>query len=220
MDLVPELHGSVHESPDSLGQLIPLPLNGTEEFHEGGKPLGFLVGDFWSWSVSDLMSNATRGRLAEFIVANALGILTGTVRDEWGAYDLVTTDGIRIEVKSAAYLQSWQQRQLSTIQFQTKKTLAWDRDTNRQAKVARRQAHVYVFALLAHKDKETVNPLNLDQWEFYALPTSVLDERRRSQHSITLKSLQGLDDAVKYGGLRSKVEKCSTMTAASSKDGD
>jgi len=30
--------------------------------------------------------------------------------------------------------------------------------------VARRHSHVYVFALLAHTDKATVNPLDLDQW--------------------------------------------------------
>ena len=186
---------------------------GAEAFHEGGRPLAFTVRDFWVWSVSDLMSNATRGRLAEFVVAKALGIPAGAVRDEWGAYDLVTANGIRIEVKSAAYLQSWQQRKLSNIQFKTKKTLAWDRDTNRQAKVARRQAQVYVFALLAHKDKSTVDPLEMDQWEFYSLPTAALDERKRSQHSITLKSLQKLAVMVRYGGLHSKVQECGKMGA-------
>ena len=53
--------------------------------------------DFWSWSASDLVSNATRGRLAEFIVANALGVESG-IREEWAAYDLATATGIKIEV--------------------------------------------------------------------------------------------------------------------------
>jgi hypothetical protein len=37
-----------------------------------------------------------------------------------------------------------------------------------------------------------MDPLNLDQWEFYVLPTAVLDARGRSQHSITLPSLKAL----------------------------
>ena len=57
---------------------------------------------------------------------------------------------------------------------------------------AKRHADVYVFALLAHTDKLTVDPLNINQWEFYVLPTTALDERKRSQHSITLKSLEDL----------------------------
>ena len=47
-----------------------------------------------------------RGCLAEFIVASALRLGDG-VRDEWGAFDLLTKSGAKIEVKSAAYLQSW-----------------------------------------------------------------------------------------------------------------
>jgi len=42
----------------------------------------------------------------------------------------------------------------------------------------------------------------VSQWEFYVLPTRVLDERRRSQHSITLPSLRRLaGDAVDFAGL-------------------
>jgi hypothetical protein len=168
---------------------------GNEPFHFDERQLGLNLLDFWQWSVSDLVSNATRGRLAEFIVASALGIAHDGVRDEWGAYDLTTSDGIAVEVKSAAYLQSWNQTDYSSIMFKVPKTLAWSPDTNRQEKEARRQAQVYVFALLAHKDKATIDPLNIAQWIFYVLPTSILDNRKRSQHSITLRSLEKLAGA-------------------------
>jgi hypothetical protein len=65
---------------------------------------------------------------------------------------------------------------------------------------------VYVLALLAHTDKATVDPLDLDQWVFYVLPTVVLDGRTRSQHSITLKTLQGLTAVAGFGGLRQAVQ--------------
>ncbi|MGE5322882.1 MAG: hypothetical protein ACM3SW_08475 [Actinomycetota bacterium] len=32
---------------------------------------------------------------------------------------------------------------------------------------------------LAHREKESVDPLNLDQWEFYVVPTSQLDSYQR-----------------------------------------
>jgi hypothetical protein len=48
-------------------------------------------------------------------------------------------------------------------------------------------------------------PLDLDQWVFYVLSTAVLDGRTRSQHSITLKTLEGLTAAVRFGELRQAV---------------
>jgi hypothetical protein len=72
--------------------------------------------------------------------------------------------------------------------------------------VVQRQADVYVFALLAHREKTTIDPMNVAQWEFYVLPTRVLDSRARSQHSITLRSLQSLTAVVKWQELPGIVE--------------
>jgi hypothetical protein len=64
-----------------------------------------------------------------------------------------------------------------------------------------------VFALLAHAEQETLDPLDLTQWEFYVLPTRVLDERTRSQHSIALTSLRSLTGgAVAFDRLRAAIE--------------
>lgn len=178
---------------DSLGRLEPDRKSGAEPFHRWGSNLSFDLLDFWRWSVSDLVSNATRGRLAEYVVARALGISTRGVRDEWAAFDLETPEGIKVEVKSAAYVQSWHQTSLSKISFSVKKSRAWNPDTNRLSTVPERQADVYVFALLAHLEKGTIDPLDLDQWEFFVLPTEVLNERKRSQHSITLRSLERME---------------------------
>ncbi|MFI5385117.1 MAG: hypothetical protein ACHQ50_03260, partial [Fimbriimonadales bacterium] len=167
----------------NLKQLTAERKSGKERFRSKSEPLGFDLLSFWQWSVSDLVSNATRGRLAEYIVARALGIGVTDIREEWAAYDLETGSGIKIEVKSAAYVQSWNQKGLSKISFLTRKTLAWDPESNLQAKVAKRQADVYVFALLTTQDQLRIDPLDLDQWRFFVLPTSDLDNRTRSQHS-------------------------------------
>lgn len=165
---------------------------GDEPLHENGAPLQPRLEDFWRWSASDLVSNVVRGIFAEFLVAHALGIDVSGVRDSWAAFDLMTPDGIRVEVKSAAYVQSWWQRRLSPITFSVRRTRAWSADTGVMAAVAARQADLYVFALLAHVDKATIDPLNVEQWRFFVVPTAVLDARTRSQHSITLRSLRAI----------------------------
>jgi hypothetical protein len=100
----------------NLEQLEVLRKHGDEQFYASTGELGFSVKDFWSWSASDLISNVMRGHLAEFIVAKAISA-TEIVRNEWASYDLTTPDGTKVEVKSAAYLQSWSQDDYSTIQF-------------------------------------------------------------------------------------------------------
>src|SRR5688500_15401261 len=99
-----------------LPALVVRPLTGAEPFHADGRSLGFDVLGFWRWSSSDLAGNAMRGVLAEYLVAQALGLPTD-VRMEWDACDLRMSDGTRVEVKSAAYLQSWSQRTHSAISF-------------------------------------------------------------------------------------------------------
>lgn len=188
-----------------LGRIPQVRRDGSERFHSGDVDLGFDLLGFWEWSASDVVSNATRGRLAEYIIANAIGTADG-VRDEWAAYDLFDPRGISIEVKSAAYVQTWHQEQLSIISFNCPPSLAWDPETNRQSDVKRRQAEVYVFALLAHKDQATLNPFDVAQWEFFVVPTITLDRRERSQHSITLKSLRALHgEPVDFAGLKDAI---------------
>jgi len=169
--------------------------SGAEPFVRNAQPAGFELLGFWQWSASDLLSNATRGILAEFIVARALGLPDEGVRNEWDAFDLTwSVDGriIKVEVKSAAFLQSWAQKEPTKIKFSVGKKRAWDGETGIFADEAARSADVYVFAVLSHLDKATVDPLDVGQWRFWAVPTHVLNARRRSQHSITFKSLMRL----------------------------
>ena len=85
---------------------------------------------------------------------------------------------VKIEVKSATFLQSCYQTRLSSISYLTPHTRAWDANTNVQSPDAKRQADVYVFALLDHKDKATIDPLNVDQWRFLRRPNSGSEQSR------------------------------------------
>lgn len=197
---------------DNLGPLELQLKSGKETFTSDGAPLDFDVLEFWRWSTSDLVDNTTRGVLAEFIVAKALGIDTTLPREGWATWDLnwrVAPDTtLAIEVKSAAYLQSWGQKRLSTIQFVVPRRRGFDAVANELEQSASRHAHVYVFCLLAHQDKTTIEPTDLDQWRFWAVPTKHLDDRQRSQHSITLNSLITLaGEPVTFGELTAKVRR-------------
>ena len=75
-------------------------------FNNENLPINIL--SFWQWSNSELLGNALRGIFAEFIIASAIDILD-SLREEWDAYDLVTKNGLKIEIKSSSYLQSWRQ---------------------------------------------------------------------------------------------------------------
>ena len=163
-----------------------------EELTHHGSPIGSKMLDFWKWSMSNILGNTDRGALAEFIVATAVGF-EQSMRNDWGGYDLTADNGrIKIEVKSAAYIQTWEQSKLSNIIFNTKAPVS----TNT------RPSDIYVFCLLKHKEQETIDPLKLEQWEFYVLQTETLNRYERSKVCITLNSLRKLTDAISYSQLR------------------
>ncbi len=162
--------------------------NGNEDFIRDGSSNGLKLIDFWAWAYSDCINNTNRGVLAEFLVATALGIDLHKPRDAWAKYD-ITYRGVGVEVKSAGYHQRWYQKKMSKISFNVPTTRAWDEKTNKQDAESKRQAFIYILCLLAEKKRDIVNPLNINQWLFWVIPTNFFDARQRSQHSITYNSL-------------------------------
>lgn len=162
---------------------------GGERIHDAGRTLGFDLLDFWQWADSDLISNALRGRFAEYLVARALGIADGAVRNEWDSFDLQSREGTKIEVKSAAYVQTWAQKKESLIRFGIRPTHGVDGGNIMVSLERARQADVYVFALLHHRERSTIDALDVAHWEFYVLASSVLNAHCPTQKGIALSSL-------------------------------
>lgn len=200
---------AMDEKPESLDALTPVRLNGTEPLTHDGEKLSLTVCDFWQWSASDLVSNLTRARFAEFIIAHALGIdVMHGVRKEWDAYDLITRDGIRIEVKTSAYVQTWRQLRLSKIAWSLRPTREWQHVTNQQSTEVRLQADVYIFALFTPQEKrDTSAPLDIDLWQFFVVPAHALQHHRPTV-SRGLKAVQSLakDGCVGYAELAEAVK--------------
>lgn len=177
------------EPNESIPRIDVRRLTGAESFHRGGEPLDLDVLRFWSWSASDLASNNLRGHLAEFLVATALDEGDG-VRVEWDAHDVRLASGHTVEVKSSAYIQSWEQKSGPTkICFDIAPRTSWDSVTNEYLTTVKRHSAVYVFCAEVCTDPASFDPLDLNQWRFFVLPTSTLDDTLGNQKKLALGRL-------------------------------
>lgn len=186
-------------------------LTGNEGFTLHSTSAGITVMDFWCWAYSDLIDNTQRGVMAEFLVYSSLKSSIPShdtqIRENWLPFDVMSPSGRRIEVKSAAYIQAWTPENIfAQIRFDIGKKLAWDNATATSATVAKRNCDLYVFCLFTAKTKD-ISLLDLDYWDFYVLPTSVLDEKVPDQKGISLSSLLKLEPVkTDYAGLGAVIE--------------
>lgn len=191
---------------NNLDAIKTLRKTGSEPFHDNGKPTGHKLLSFWQWSNSELVGNALRGILAEYLVASDIGNVS-ELRQEWDSYDLITSEGIKIEVKSSAYIQSWKQDKLSDIRFGIQPTYGLDPETDKRTNIKKRQADVYVFCVLASQEQSSLDPMDVSQWEFYVLATSVLNTKVPTQETMALSSLKRLKPVkVKYGEIYATIK--------------
>jgi hypothetical protein len=143
------------------------------------------VGDFWSWALGDLAMNVNRSLLAEYLVARAVGNARA-YREEWAAFDVLTQDGIRIEVKSSAYLQRWSQARPSAIP---------DEPSIR--------CDVFVFAVQTCQDPTLYDPYDVGQREFYVVLAETV--RLYRARSTGLAWLRRITSPVTYDRLADTV---------------
>ena len=163
-------------------------LTGDELFSNEGTHYPFSISDFWKWYASNTLHSALRGAIAEFIVAKALE-LPCVIRQSWDAYDL-EYKGIKIEVKSSAYIQDDNEDRFSRISFSIAKHSHWNEEEQWNHKV--RHSDIYVFCLFSETDRTKADPMKLEQWQFYVLSTSVIDRECGDKQTLSLSSLLSL----------------------------
>ena len=76
------------------------------------------------------------------------------------------------------------------IKFSIAESLYWDGVA--YAKEKKRRADVYVFCVLKHKEQDTINPLDLEQRDFYPVSTAILDEAVKERKTICLAGVAEL----------------------------
>jgi len=193
-------------------------LDGTEPFEVGGRSLPETVKDFWAWSMSRLIADGPRGDLAEFIVNTALGMDMSEPKRGWGECDIVYPYGdklIRIEIKCSTLLQAWERQTPPKPVFSIAKTLNCDiaetsdgyRFVGRDGTLPQRRSAIYVFCLFAEENRSAAWPLNLDQWQFYIVPTKTIDDALGDQRKISIQGLERINAIQsKYGNLKQYID--------------
>ena len=181
-------------------------MNGTEKFEFNGKELGYDFLDFWKFHYSNIYD--IQGKIAEFIVARALGIHQSQNDKYWTLWDL-TYHGLRIEVKETSYYHSFNQEgkvsQQRTFGI-TKANDSYDPEVSGNSDFCR-QNDVYVFCLNTGYTEEESYPLNLNHWEFYIVPTSVINETCDDQKTISLNRIKTLGySAVAYDRIKEVID--------------
>lgn len=181
---------------------------GNEKFIFKDTDLGKTMLNFWSWAYSDLFRNVNRGAFAEFVVREAMNTQCRNTpprtdfRVSMDAYDLLSPDGIRVEVKSSAYIQAWESEHPARISFRIAPAKSLDSSGNYSADSQYcRHSDVYVFCVWTAMSREQ-NILDLSLWDFYVIATKTLDQKVPNQKTITFQSLLSLQPRkVDYFGL-------------------
>ncbi len=164
------------------------------------------VGDFWAWAYSNLLTNVTRGVFAEYLVGSALGVIDSVPQAGWEEFDLLY-DGKKIEVKSSAYIQGWDQARLSVPGFGIAEQGIWDEAKNDWLPGRRRSSDCYVFCLYAEKKyRDVAKALDLNGWALYTALTSQIDETLGTQKTARLSSIESMTGAVRIEQLKERVD--------------
>lgn len=170
-------------------------LSGTETFRNAYSGLiNGTVLEFWQWAFSNLLENNVRGIFGEWLVAKLLDIPLPDARSSWAEYDLKTPEGVTIEVKTSAYVQVWDQQQLSKIIFGNLRGRVWDQTTHLYGTEPTYNAHFYVFCVHTEKIKDVWDALDLSKWQFYLLPKAKLESLNCD--SLSLAKLESVTAAM------------------------
>lgn len=151
---------------------------------------------------NSLITNNLRGLIAEAIISFALSPDWNWVSADYTGWDFERSDGLRLEVKQSAYLQTWNNiESLSKPIFDiSSKTGYNDSASTLFITKAGRPAHIYIFAhhIETTSNADHRNPL---QWEFYVVPTSALPDQKK----ISLNPLKSLCKPCGFDSLLEKV---------------
>ena len=181
-------------------------------FVNGDESLGITMLDFWKYQYSNIYD--MQEYIAEFIVGKALEIDEPMNRDGWTLWD-IDYQGKRIEVKQTSYYHSWQEKiangkisQQRTFSITPAFTRYKDSTTSYE-----RQNDIYVFCLNIGTNEEESYPLDMANWEFYVVPTSVINENcTPAQKSISLGKVRKLAPLTKYEELKNVIDSiCETI---------
>ena len=178
-------------------------LTGKEEFEYENQKIGLNILNYWQWHYSDIF--ALHDTIAEFIVAKALECKGPINTGSWTLYDIAYRNK-RIEVKETSYYHSWQTDEEPKSKVRTFGiTKAYSKYQDNTSELAR-QNDIYIFCLNTGETKEESNPLKLEHWEFYVIPTFTINEKCKDGKTISLSRVRKMTKKVDFLHLKEKVD--------------
>lgn len=159
------------------------------------------IKDFWQWTYSDILINKNRDDFGLFLVAHALE-LSKIPRIDWGGVEL-RYRGKKVAVKTSGYIQSWRQKRPKRVLFDISPKKGIDAKKEDSLTFRNREAEMFIFCLLNQKDVTKIDVLDLDQWLFYVVRTTVLDELFPTKKKIGIRPLNQMVTPVHHSRVRS-----------------
>jgi len=181
-------------------------MDGKEKFQFDGQELDYNFIDFWRFHYSNIYD--IQGRIAEFVVSKALDIHEPQNDQYWTLWDL-TYKGVRIEVKETSYYHSFNKEEKVSLRRSfgiPKAHGSYDPEVSGNTEFCR-QNDLYIFCLNTGYTKEESYPLNLNNWEFYLVPTKVINRECGDNKTISLQRIRKMGFAPqKYSEIKSAVD--------------
>lgn len=178
-------------------------LTGNESFILNDKDTEMNILDFWRWHFCDRFD--LQDKIAEYIVAKALGLSEADNTGTWTLFDIYYR-GKRIEVKETSYYHSWQsdeEPKSNVRNFGINKAYSVYQDSSSKYE---RQNDIYVFCLNTGMTKSESNPLNLNNWEFYIVKTSVINAECNDSKTISLSRVRKLSKMFSYEMIKNEID--------------
>ena len=184
---------------------MDIEIKGSDKFLFDNMETNMSMLDFWEFKFCNIFD--IQGDIAEFIVSKALGIDKAFNIDYWTLYD-IDYNGVRVEVKETSYYHPWNKNRPVSMARSfgiTKANSSYD-DKEHENRFER-QNDVYVFCLVTGFTAEESYPLNLNNWEFYIVPTKNINEKCGNQKTISLQRLKQLGFVPKrYDEIKSTID--------------
>lgn len=179
-------------------------MNQNSKFIFNDKEMNFGIIDFWKQKYSNIYN--MQEVIAEFLVEKALGLDKSFNSDYWTLYD-ISYRNYRIEIKETGYYHPWNENGKISLQRTFGITMANSKYEEKEIENKfERQNDIYVFCLNTGNTKETSNPMNINNWLFYIVPTSVINEQCGNNKTISLNRVKELAKEVQYDKIKETID--------------
>ena len=179
-------------------------MTGNEKFIYNEQELDFGILDFWKYKYSNIWN--IQEYVAEFLIEKALGLEESQNTESWTLYD-INYRNKRIEIKETSYYHPWNENGKISNQRVFGITMANSNyeDQENENKFER-QNDIYVFCLNTGKTKEEANPMDINNWEFYIVPTSTINELCGKNKTISLNKVKNIAEQVNYFEIKNYID--------------